>query len=220
MKPGLLFDLDGVLVDTSQYHWQAWKWLTGEEPRFKMDYDGFLHSFGRRNEEILKELLPDLTDEERGHLADRKEALFRKEIAGKIELLPGVERFLKEVADHQLPRIICSSTPPENLRFMLAETCLGLYFDQYVSADQVKRGKPAPDVFLEGARRLGLPARDCIVFEDAPVGLQAGKAAGCYLVAIATTHPRDQLKGYDRIVSSLGDLSVPVLIDPFLNDRF
>jgi HAD superfamily hydrolase (TIGR01509 family) len=212
VKPGLLFDLDGVLVDTGEYHWQAWKWLATEEPRFKMSHDDFLRSFGQRNEEILGRLLPSYSVEEHQALADRKEALFRKEIAGKIELLPGVERFLQQVVDKGLPRTIASSTPPENLHFMLAETRLGFYFDQYVSGAEVTLGKPAPDVFLEGARRLGLPAGDCIVFEDAPVGLQAGKAAGCYLVALATTHPRDELEGYDVIVDSLGNLSLENLL--------
>lgn len=212
MEPGLLFDLDGVLIDSSQYHWRAWKRLAEEEKKLQMDYEEFLRGFGRRNEEILKGAAPKATAEERVQFALRKEALFREEISGEIELLPGVEWFLQEVAERELPRIIASSTPPENLRFFLAETSLGLYFDHYVSGDEVAEGKPAPDLFVEGARRLGRRADECIVFEDSPAGLEAGASAGCYVVAIATTHPSDRLEKYNMIVGSVGDLSIDRLI--------
>lgn len=214
-EPGLLFDLDGVLINSGHYHWRAWKRLMEESASFVMDYEGFLATFGKRNEEILAELASDVPMEERVLLGERKEELFREEIDQEIELLEGVDAFLEEVCARDLPRIIASSTSPENLEFFLSKSRLGRYFDAAVSGVEVARGKPAPDIFIEAARRLGIEPGHCIVFEDSPAGLQAGEAAGAFVVALATTHASDQLGPYDMVVASLGQLSLDHLLERF-----
>lgn len=202
MTFGFLFDNDGVLMDTTAFHWRSWQLLLKEESSdFKMSEQTFLEGFGKRNELILKTVAPHL-HERHQELADRKEELFRECARGRVELLPGIEDFLKELKRRNIPRIIASSTPVENLEMYLESTPLGDYFDLYISGEDVAHGKPAPDIFLEAAKALSLPPKNCFVIEDAPVGITAGKAAGCQVIALGTTHPKEALDGYDYYYSS------------------
>lgn len=212
---GFLFDNDGVLIDSSHFHWQAWQLLMREEPDLKMEQKYFIHTFGKRNDLILQELIPQASEEVRRRWAKRKEELFRQLVRGKIQLLPGMENFLKEVKKANIARIIASSTPLENLELYIESTVLGHYFEQYLSAEQLAHGKPFPDIFLAASKALGLPSKDCIVFEDAPSGIQAGKAAGCFVVALATTHAKEQLDGYDMLFQSPHDLNLPAILQAF-----
>ncbi len=211
---GCLFDNDGVLVDTSALHWLSWQLLMEEEPQFHMSSDEFIEGFGKRNELILKSVVPEM---EKRHLelAARKEELFRKCARGAVTLLPGMEDFLKKLQKSGMPRIIASSTPIKNLEMYIESTVLGIYFDQFVSGEEVAEGKPAPDVFLEAARRIKVPAQQCIVFEDAPVGVTAGKSAGCFVVALGTTHPQNSLKAADLFYPSARELNLDEIIERF-----
>lgn len=213
MNVAFLFDNDGVLIDSSELHWQAWQLLMKEEPAFSMTHAEFVHGFGKRNDLILKDSASSLPQERHKELAERKEALFRVCARGKVELLSGMEGFLQEVKRADIPRIIASSTPPENLDMFISSTVLGEYFTHYVSAESVPHGKPAPDVFVEAAHQLGFKPSDCIVFEDAPAGIAAGKAAGAFVVAMATTH--NQLEGYDMLYRGPSDLDLREILEAF-----
>ena len=123
-----------------------------------------------------------------------------------------MERFLQEVVASKLPHIIASSTPVVNLEFYLKQTPLGKYFDAYASAEEVARGKPYPDVFQEAARRIGLDPVDCIVLEDSQAGLQAGRDAGAFVVALATSLPAEELRNYDALYPSPQELDLSLLV--------
>lgn len=207
-RVAFLFDNDGVLIDSSALHWQSWQLLMQEVPALKMDRTEFIKSFGKRNELILKHLIPHLSEEERKELADRKEALFRKCARGNITLLPGIEHFLKQVIAANIPHIIASSTPIANLEMFLSETVLGTYFEHYISAEEVEHGKPAPDIFIAAAKRIGYEPHECVVFEDAQVGIDSGRAAGCFVVALETTEPRSALSNYNLIYPSPRELDL------------
>lgn len=212
---GFLFDNDGVLIDSSKFHWQAWQLLMKEEPNLQMDQNHFIHTFGKRNDLILKELLPLVSEATHTEWAKRKEALFRGLVAGKNLILPGMETFLKEVEKAGIPRIIASSTPLENLELYMATTPLGKYFEHYISAEKLAHGKPFPDIFLAAAKMLGLNPRDCVVFEDAPAGIQAGKSAGCFVVALETTHSKEMLFDYDMVFPSAKELNLEAILRAF-----
>lgn len=190
---GFLFDNDGVLIDSSELHWQAWQLLMQEDPTFFMTHEKFVEGFGKRNDLILQDALPGSSSGQRIQWATRKEELFRQIAKGTIQLLSGIEPFLKVLQEQNVPRIIASSTPIDNLKMFLSSTILGLYFDAFVSAEQVAHGKPFPDVFLAAAKRLGFPTDECVVIEDAPAGIEAGKRAGCFVVALETTHQAKEL---------------------------
>ncbi len=210
---GFLFDNDGVLIDSSALHWKSWELLMQEDPSFFIDHASFVQGFGKRNDLILKESLPKSLPHQREKWADRKEELFRKIAQGTVELLPGMEQFLEQVKRAHIPRIIASSTPVENLKMYLSSTVLGDYFDQFISAEEVEHGKPAPDVFLAAAKRLKLSPKECVVFEDAPSGIVAGLAAGSFVVAIETTHPKKSLGGAHLIYSSPKELRLEEIIE-------
>lgn len=215
MRVAFLFDNDGVLIDSFQIHWESWMMLMQKEPELNISYDQFLHSFGKRNDLILKEFFPSLDEKTRMALAEKKENFFRSCAKEKIELLPGMEKFLQEVVREKIPHIIASSTPVKNLQMFLSSTVLGKYFDHYVSGEEVATGKPAPDVFIAAANRLGFDPKDCIVFEDAPVGIEAGKAAGSFVVALETTHDRSKLYSYDMVYPSPVELNCKEILEAF-----
>jgi HAD superfamily hydrolase (TIGR01509 family) len=215
MEIGFLFDNDGVLIDSQKLHWLSWQHLMQQEKSVVMDEKTFLSGFGKRNDLILKELVPEKTEAERTKLAETKEELFRKEARERIQLLDGMERFLKTLKEKKIPRIIASSTPIANLKMFLSSTVLGNYFDAFVSAEEVAHGKPFPDVFIEAAKRINLPTSSCIVIEDAPVGVKAGKDAGCFVVALCTTHDREELLESDMIFPSPHELDLDLIIKNF-----
>ncbi|MFC2049143.1 HAD family hydrolase [Chlamydiota bacterium] len=216
MKPvAFLFDNDGVLIDSSALHWRSWQMLMEEEPRLKMDQKAFEGSFGMRNDLILQRLFPDVSEETRLLWAEKKEQLFRQIAKGAITLLPGMELFLAQVVEARIPHIIASSTPMANLKLFIQTTVLGNYFEDYLSAEQVAHGKPAPDIFIAAAEHLGFDPRDCVVFEDAVSGIEAGKAAGCFVVALETTHSKEQLTQADLIYSSAHALDLQEILDAF-----
>ncbi len=215
MKVAFLFDNDGVLIDSSEFHWESWQLLMEEEPDFEMNHQQFLAGFGKRNDLILRELVPHLSKERRIAWAERKEALFRQCARGKIALLPGMEPFLREVVAAKIPHIIASSTPPENLDMFISSTVLGNYFEHYISAEEVAHGKPAPDVFIAAAHHLGFDPTDCIVFEDAPSGIEAGRGAGAFVVALATTHKKESLSNYHLIYPEASALDLQEILSAY-----
>ncbi len=205
---GAIFDWDGVLVDSSAHHERSWEMLAAETG-YRLPPDHFRRGFGMKNEQIIPELLGWTRDpEEIRRLSLRKEELFRKNVRrGGIAPLPGVREWLERLDRAGIPRIIASSTHRENIETILRLTGMD-GFRGIVSAEDVQRGKPAPDVFLLAAARLGLPPARCVVFEDAPVGLAAARAAGMRVVAVTTTNPAEALKDADLIVPRLDALSI------------
>ncbi len=186
-----------------------------QEPRFQMDKSDFDGSFGMRNDLILQRLIPHIPEETRHRLAEQKEKLFRELARGNISLLPGMEAFLQKVVAAKIPHIIASSAPVANLELFLSSTVLGKYFDHYLSAEEVAHGKPYPDVFIAAAERLGFTPNQCVVFEDAPSGIQAANAAGTFIVALETTHTRQSLSGYDLVYPSAYDLNLDEILHLF-----
>jgi HAD superfamily hydrolase (TIGR01509 family) len=170
----------------------------------------FLKGFGRRNVEIMRDMLhwsEDLNEIQR--LSLRKEELYREVVkAWGIEPLPGVRQWLERLREGGIACGIGSSTEKKNVKLGLEILDLEMFFKTAVTAEHVKRGKPAPDVFLEVASRLGARPERCVVFEDAPAGVEAGRAAGMKVVGVTTTHPGGHLESVDREVERLDELSI------------
>ncbi|RMD79641.1 MAG: HAD family hydrolase, partial [Lentisphaerae bacterium] len=149
-------------------------------------------------------------------LADMKEAIFREQIREQgIEPLPGVVTLLQTLQSHGIPPAIGTSTPAANLECILEITGLAPYFAARVCSEDVTRGKPDPEVFLQAARRLGADPTRCVVFEDAPVGITAAKAAGMHCVAVATTRAPEQLRQADLVLPDLTAFPLKAVKDPF-----
>lgn len=223
MKVAALFDWDGVVIDSSEKHERSWELLAAESGRV-LPPDHFLRGFGRKNQIIIPEILAWTRDPgEIEKLSQRKEELYRELVRRDgVTVLPGARTLLEALKEAGIPRAIGSSTPRANLEAIFAVTGLDALFDGVVSAEDVVHGKPAPDVFLQGARLLGVEPNRCVVFEDALFGIEAGHRAGMKVIAVATTHPIEELGDADRAVRSLeevrpGDLRHLVAAGPSAN---
>jgi beta-phosphoglucomutase len=210
--PAIIWDVDGTLVDTAEQHFRAWSRLAQEinKPFTRAD---FAATFGMRNPEILRKLFfPDADDALCARLGEQKEHHYRASVREEgTQLLPGVAKLLKAFSDAGWPQAVGSSAPPGNIELLLSVTNTQRYFNAIVTGDDVKRGKPDPEVFLVAAAKLGVEASRCVVFEDAVAGVAAAKAGGmaCVAVTFVGHHPADNLRaaGADLTVASLEEVS-------------
>lgn len=204
---GVIFDLDGVLVDTGWAHKQAWYELARKEAVVMTD-EFFYNTFGMQNDRILAELFGRiLSDEEIDRMSEWKERRYREIIADKLTLADGVETLLADLRRHDFLVAVGSSAPRANLDLLLDSLGARKYFDVCVTQEDTIKSKPHPDTFLRAAERLALPPSRCVVVEDSIAGLQAGKAAGMAVVAVTTSRRRHELTRADLIVDSLAELS-------------
>lgn len=204
-----VFDWDGVILDSSRHHEESWERLAREIGK-TLPTGHFRRGFGRRNLEIMRDMLGWSQNPREIHQwSHRKEELYREVVrTWGIDPLPGVKTWLVRLAEAGVPCGIGSSTEAQNVRLGLATLGLEEFFQTAVTAEDVHWGKPAPDVFLEVSRRLQVAAPHCVVFEDAPAGVEAGRAAGMKVVGVTTTHPGGHLEGVYREVSRLDELTV------------
>lgn len=209
---GVVFDLDGVLIDSHDQHERSWFQLA-EEIGKELTKEQFKESFGMRNVMAIPHVFrwTEADDHEAIHaLGERKEELYRELIAADgIAPLPGVVALLESLAAAGIPVSLGSSTSRKNIEVCFATTGLAPFFGAcYTGAEDVSRGKPHPDVFLEAARKISRPPSRCLVVEDAHVGLEAARAAGMRALAVTTTHPRESFAGIPtaRIVDSLAEV--------------
>ena len=202
-----IFDWDGVIIDSSRIHGESWEILADREKKQLPD-DYFAKSFGMRNDTIIPEILRWTEDEkEIRRLSDLKEAVYRELIVKRgLSPLPGVKTFLALLRGGSIPCALGSSTPRLNIATALKLLGLEDYFQVIVAAEDVKRGKPDPHVFLLAAQQLAVPPERCVVFEDALVGVEAARAGGMKVVAVATTSPASALMRADRVVDRLDEL--------------
>ena len=209
---GAIFDWDGVIINSAAHHEASWERLA-KELGHALPEGHFKRGFGMKNEVIIPEMLKWTSDvAEISRLSLRKEALYREVVREQgIALLPGVEPWLRALCEAKIPCVIASSTHRENIMVTLEVLGLGNFFSALVTAEDVKRGKPDPEVFLTAAGKLGVAPAGCVVFEDALVGIAAARAAGIRVVAVTTTEPRDKLVYANRVVDRLDELTIDSL---------
>jgi beta-phosphoglucomutase len=190
-----IFDLDGTLVDNMALHAEAFAVFAERHglpaltpaDRAKLD--------GRRNSEIFPVLFGrDMPREEWEAYEHEKEGLYRELSRGRLTLVAGLPALLDRLAAQRVAVALATSAPQLNVAHTLGETGLTAAFRTIVRGDQVPRGKPAPDVFTEAGRQLGVTPDRCVVFEDAPMGITAARAAGMRVVAITTTFSAAQFE--------------------------
>lgn len=172
--------------------------------------DHFVRGFGRKNEFIIPELLGWTRETaEINRLSLRKEALYREIVQERGQpALPGAREWLERLSAAGIPCAVGSSTHRQNIETILELIGFRSFFQAIVTAEDVQEGKPHPAVFLTAARKLNLEPARCVVFEDAHVGIAAAQAGGMKVVAVATTHPLEELAAADLAVKRLDELSV------------
>lgn len=205
----VIWDVDGVLLDSGEQHRQAWEALARENGFPYSDAD-FWATFGMRNADIIPQLFGVHEPERVAALGTRKEELYREKLAASAAPLPGAVELLAALHAAGYRQAIGSSAPPANIELILALLGIGPYLDAVVSGEEVARGKPAPDIFLTAARRLGVPPAQCLVIEDAVAGVRAAHAGGmkCLAVLRAGQPPAPGLEAADDVAASLRDVDV------------
>jgi len=208
----VIFDWDGVIVNSSRSHELSWERLAAEEGRV-LPAGHFQRGFGMKNETIIPTLLGWTSDlDEIRRLSDRKEVLYRQLIRETgVQAVPGVAAFLHTLTEADVPYAVGSSTPRRNILCALEQLGLPASFEVIVSSEDVIHGKPDPEIFLKAAQRLQMSPLACLVIEDTPVGLRAARAAGMKSIGVTTTHSAAMLKDADRIVQRLDSLAVEEL---------
>lgn len=214
MFKGLIFDMDGVLVDSMPAHARALAVLC-ERFGGAEDWDGDVGQFaGRGPEDVFRVLLPKQM-EELGidALNDEKERIYREIYGPEAELMPSLVEFLEGVKAQGIKCSVGSSGCFENVDMVWKACELDRWFEERVCANDVTYCKPSPEIFLTAAERLGLQPEECIVFEDALSGVEAARAAGMKVVTLTTTLPRKQLEeaGADLIIDSFKEVNYEVL---------
>lgn len=185
---GVVFDLDGTLVDNMPFHIEAFARFARRHGLPPVDPAQRGRLDGKPNRDIFPILLGRPLDEATFlTLEEEKETLYRELSRGRLVPQPGLVRLLDALDARGIGAAVATSAPAGNVVHTLDELGLAGRFRAIVRSDQVARGKPAPDVFLEAARRLGVPASACVAFEDAPAGVAAAKAAGMTCVALTTS---------------------------------
>jgi len=202
----ILWDMDGVLADTGEAHYAAWRRTFAERGR-EITREEFASTFGMANARILRLWLGEDTAQRTiDALAARKEELFRQYARDGLGLIPGVLRWLRWARARGIRQVVASSGEMANIVAVIAALEVGNYFDALVSGAFLPRSKPDPAIFLQAAAAVGASPADCLVVEDGVVGVQAAKRAGMRCLAVATTHPRESLMEADLVVDSLEDL--------------
>jgi beta-phosphoglucomutase len=192
MYRALLFDLDGTLAETDSLHLPTW--VDALEP-YGVDVDEEFYKeriSGRSTGEIVRDLLPDLTDEEGRSIGDAKEASFR-ERAAELEPLPGLADFIEHGRERGLKIALVTNAPEENVEAILPALNLRDFFDVVVLADDLEAVKPDPAPYRAALKKTGVPAEEALAFEDSVSGISSSVAAGIPTVGIASTQDPEKL---------------------------
>ncbi|MBV9690913.1 MAG: HAD family phosphatase [Ktedonobacteraceae bacterium] len=203
----VIWDLDGVIIDSGDEHRQAWQRLAREEGVPLSDAQ-FWATFGQRNDAIIAQLWGPLPQQQVQELADRKESYFRDIIGRTVTALPGSLELMSALQAAGYKQGLGSSTPIANLNLISEVLGLSRYLSVLVSGETVPRGKPAPDLFLKVAEQLGVAPTHCLVIEDAVAGVQAAHAAGMRCIAVAGDRDLPGLRAAELMVKSLTEVSV------------
>ena len=209
MLSAILFDLDGTLVNTDGLHFETWKEALSSLG-INIDRAFYNHNIsGRTNEEIVKDILPQLSLEEGLKIVYAKEENFRN-LAGKLTPMPGLDRILDWVASNKLKKAVVTNAPRANAKFMLEALKLTNVFPIVILAEDAPRGKPDPAPYQLALNRLEIENHQAIVFEDSPSGLRSAKAAGIYTIGVTSGHESKDLleSGADRVINDFTDVKL------------
>ncbi len=211
MKPqAIIFDLDGTLIDNNAYHIKAWSEFY---KKMNLEFSDDIYK-NQINGRISKAIFPDilgrkLSADEIMKYDDEKESLYRHLYAPHIKPVNGLLYFLEQLKQQNYPMAIATSGLPPNIKFMFDNISIEKYFIAVVNASDIKQGKPNPEIFIKAAEALHADPKECVAFEDSIAGIRSAKAAGMKVVALTTTHTKEDvheadltIKDYTEIIPS------------------
>ncbi|MFZ0391359.1 MAG: HAD family phosphatase [Calditrichia bacterium] len=219
-KFAVIFDMDGVIVDSNPYHKKAIRHFNKKYDISLSDHELENKVFGRTNESWLREVFgKDLSDKRLKELEEEKESYFREIFAADIKPLPGLLPFLRSLQEAGIPAAVASSAPEKNVSFTLERTGSVKYFKLIVNGDSVTHSKPHPEIYLKTAGKLNMAPEHCIVFEDSLSGVQSAKRANCRVIGITTTHSKEDLKEADKTIADFHEITIDSLNEQFTGTK-
>lgn len=205
---GALFDMDGVIIDNHKYHFKAWMSFA-KKYDFPLNEQIYRDDFnGKTNKDLFSKIFKDLSVNDLQKYVDEKEDMYVELYQAHMKPLDGIVDFLNQLKKNGIKIALGTSAPSRNVDFILDGLKLRDYFDVIIDGKDVTRGKPDPEVYELCAKRLNLKNSECVVFEDALAGLEAGINAGSIVVGVVTSHSEDELKvKTNRLIYNFRDIN-------------
>jgi beta-phosphoglucomutase len=222
MEKAFIFDLNGTMIDDMQFHIKAWHYILNHTLGAKLDHEQVKgHMYGKNSELLERVFGPGrFTKEEMNEISFEKERRYQQEYRPHLRLIPGLDEFLKESYTAGVPMAIGSAAIMFNIDFVLDNLGIRHYFKAIVSADDVNTSKPDPETYLKAAEMLGVAPNKCIVFEDAPKGVESAERAGMACIALTNLHEEREFSQYSNITRFIKDYRVlsVALVAPLKSD--
>lgn len=207
-KPkALLFDLNGTMINDMEYHTLAWYSIMTKDLGAALNYESVKKEMYGKNHEVLERVFgkDKFSPAEIERLSADKEKRYQEGYLPHLALIAGLNDFLERAKAAQIPMAIGSAAIPFNIDFVVDGLNIRHYLDAIVSADDVQMSKPDPETFLKAAAALGVAPADCLVFEDAPKGVESALNAGMKCLVLTTTHSLEEFDGYPNILGYITD---------------
>ncbi|MEP7255901.1 MAG: HAD family phosphatase [Ferruginibacter sp.] len=215
MSKAFLFDLNGTMINDMSFHIRAWHRIVNELGANLSLEQVKAECYGK-NHDLLDRIFPGrFSMEEKDKMSIEKEKQYQREFKPHLKLIDGLDLFLEKAKQHHIKMAIGSAAIMFNIDFVLDGLNIRHYFEAIVSADDVAFSKPSPETFIKCADKLGVPYNDCIVFEDAPKGVEAAANAGMKCMVLTTMHTADEFQQYNNIIAFAEDFTSPVFADLF-----
>jgi beta-phosphoglucomutase family hydrolase len=208
-----IFDLNGTMINDMEFHIRAWTHILNEELKAGMSHEQIKsHMYGKNSELFIRVFGEGkMTGEEMDYWSMEKEKRYQQAYGPHLQLISGLDEFLKRAYHANIPMGIGSAAIPFNIDFILDQLGIRKYFSAIVSADDVAVSKPDPETFLKAARLLKIGPDDCLVFEDAPKGVEAARNAGMACVVLTTLHTRNEFPDSEHVRAFIKNYN-----DPFI----
>ncbi|MEO6637091.1 MAG: HAD family phosphatase [Ginsengibacter sp.] len=208
-----IFDLNGTMIDDMQFHAEAWYDVLNNDLKADLSWDQVKAEMYGKNSELLERVFGKghFSEQKMQELSIEKENRYQKAYLPKLRLIKGLHEFFQKAAEQNVPMAIGSAAITFNIDFVLDNLGIRHFFKAIVSADDVTTSKPDPETFIKCAEMLGVEPGKCIVFEDAPKGVEAAQNAGMKTVVLTTMHGKKDFEQYNNVIDFIPDYS---LLDP------
>ncbi|HEY4334384.1 MAG TPA: HAD family phosphatase [Puia sp.] len=212
-----IFDLNGTMVDDMKYHNVAWHSILNDDLKANLTREEVARQMYGKNEELLDRVFGKgkFSKEQVETISMKKERNYQAAFKPHLELINGLPKFLEKAEKQGVRMAIGSAAIPFNIDFVLDNLHLRHYFEAIVSADEVAISKPDPETFLMAAKLLGVPPEDCVVFEDAPKGVEAAMRANMPCIVLTTMHEKEEFLRYPNVLRYIADYTDPSLEELF-----
>jgi beta-phosphoglucomutase len=212
-----IFDLNGTMIDDMQYHSAAWFSILNDDLNANLTREEVNRQMYGKNEELLDRIFGKghFTKEQVAGISTKKEERYQTAFRPYLQLIAGLPALLEKAKKHDIQMAIGSAAIPFNIDFVLDNLHIRHYFQAIVSADDVTVSKPDPETFIKAARILGVSPETCIVFEDAPKGVEAALRAGMSSIVLTTMHEKEEFQRYPNVLRYIADYTDPSLDELF-----